>query len=142
MVGAYAQPMSDPQIYVLFPGLAREALEFYHSVFGGELVLHTYAEFSRTDGPADAIAHGMVQGQVTVFGADAGPDEDAFVMTGGMLALLGTAAPDTLHAWFEALSEGGRVLDPLATRPWGATDGQVVDRYGLRWLIGYEPEAA
>ena len=33
---------------------------------------------------------------------------------------------------------GGRVLDDLQKRPWGASDGQVIDRYGLRWLIGFE----
>ena len=44
-----------------------------------------------------------------------------------------------LHQWFGALAEDGRVVDPLAVKPWGATDGQVVDRFGLAWLIGYEP---
>ena len=55
-----------------------------------------------------------------------------------MFSLLGTAEPATLHAWFEALSDGGRVVDPLQDRPWGAADGQVVDSFGLHWLIGYE----
>ncbi|MGJ6979723.1 VOC family protein [Aestuariimicrobium soli] len=128
----------DPTLYVLFPGIAREAMEFYHGLFGGDLVLYTYAEFSRTDGPGDAIAHGLLSGPVTLFGSDAGADEDAFAMTGGMLALLGSSDPATLHRWFDALADGGRVLDPLAKKPWGASDGQVVDRYGLRWLIGYE----
>ena len=41
-----------------------------------------------------------------------------------------------------AVGEGwlGRVVDPLTPKPWRASDGQVVDRHGLRWLIGYEPE--
>lgn len=43
--------MTSPLIYVSFPGTAREALGFYASVFGGELSLHTYAEFGRNDGP-------------------------------------------------------------------------------------------
>ncbi|WZP17880.1 hypothetical protein AAE021_07345 [Arthrobacter citreus] len=42
------------------------------------------------------------------------------------------------HDW---LTDGGRIIDPLAPKPWGATDGQVKDRYGLHWLIGYEPAA-
>lgn len=130
--------MTQPTLYVLFPGVAREALEFYHGVFGGELELHTYAEFSRADGPADAIAHGILSGSVSLFGSDAGADEDAFAMTGGMLALLGAADPATLHRWFDALAESGRVLDPLVKRPWGAADGQVMDQFGVRWLIGYE----
>ncbi len=55
-----------------------------------------------------------------------------------MLSLLGTAAPRTLRQWFAGLSEGGRVVESLLARPWGASDGQVIDRYGLHWLIGFE----
>jgi hypothetical protein len=43
--------MTAPQIYVSFPGTAREALGFYADVFGGELSLHSYEDFSRSDGP-------------------------------------------------------------------------------------------
>jgi PhnB protein len=59
-----------------------------------------------------------------------------------LLALLGTAPPATLHSWFDALAEGGTVIEPLAERAWGAADGQVVDRFGLHWLIGYEQPGA
>jgi PhnB protein len=55
-----------------------------------------------------------------------------------MLALLGTAGSSTLRTWFSRLSQGGRVVDDLQKRPWGASDGQVIDRFGLHWLIGYE----
>jgi hypothetical protein len=58
-----------------------------------------------------------------------------------MLALLGTADPSTLRTWFLRLSEGGHVVDDLQQRPWGAWDGQVIDRYGLHWLIGFEDDA-
>ncbi len=34
--------------------------------------------------------------------------------------------------------DSGRVVDDLQTRPWGDSDGQVIDRYGLHWLIGFE----
>ena len=55
-----------------------------------------------------------------------------------MLSLLGAATPSTLRSWFSKLSEGGHIVDDLQTRPWGASDGQVIDRYGLHWLIGFE----
>ena len=124
--------------YLLFPGNAEEALYFYQSVFGGNLVLNTYAEFARTDGPADSVAHAMLTGPVTLFAADAGADEDAVHIVGAMFSLLGTVEPDELTRWFELLSEGGRVIDALQPRPWGAHDGTVVDRFGIKWLIGYE----
>jgi PhnB protein len=54
--------MTGPEPYVLFPGTAREALTFYGDVFGCAVELHTFAEFHRADGPADAIAHGGITG--------------------------------------------------------------------------------
>ncbi|WP_425842873.1 VOC family protein [Agrococcus sp. TSP3-2-1] len=129
-------------LYLWFPGTARDALSSYHRVFGGELELHTYADFGRTDGPPDAIAHGVLAGPVTLFGTDAGPDDASVSMTGASIALLGTADGETLSRWFALLAEGGTVVDPLQERAWGASDGQVVDRFGLRWLIGFEPDAA
>ncbi|MFJ4168864.1 VOC family protein [Paenarthrobacter sp. NPDC089714] len=130
--------MTALQIYVLFPGTAREALAFYQGVFGGELTLHSYGEFGRTDGPEDAVAHGVLGGAVALAGADAAAGETSIRTEGLMLSLLGAAAPTELHGWFERLADGGTVIDPLGPKPWGASDGQVIDRYGLHWLIGYE----
>ncbi len=137
--------MSGITPYILFPGTAEEALRFYREVFGGDLALHSYGDFGRGDGPTDAIAHGVLSGAgsdgtLSLYGADAGPDEDAVDMGGMFLSLLGAADPETLHRWFDALAAGGRILEPLIDRAWGAFDGQVLDRFGLRWLIGYELE--
>jgi len=133
--------MTDPTPYLHFPGTARDALTFYGDVFGCSVELHTFAAFNRTDGPADAIAHGyLVEGPVALFAADVVGDELPIRTEGMMLSLLGTAAPSTLRDWFSNLSKGGRVVDDLQTRPWGASDGQVIDRYGLHWLIGFEAD--
>ena len=127
--------------YILFPGTAREALTFYGEVFGSAVQVHTFAEFSRADGPADAVAHGyLTGGPVVLFGADASGDEASFRAEGMMLSLLGTAEPATLRSWFSRLSEGGRVVDDLQMRPHGGSDGQVVDRFGLHWLLGFEDD--
>jgi PhnB protein len=132
--------MSGLTPYLLFPGNAAEALEHYRDVFGGELQTFAYSEMGRQDGPGDAIAHGELRGVVDLAGADAGADDDAVQMGGMFFSLLGTADADTLTRWFDALAAGGRVITPLETRPWGDVDGTLVDRYGIRWLIGYHPE--
>jgi len=131
--------MSDPKPYLLFPGTAREALTFYGETFGCDVELHTNEDLGNAGGPADAIGHGyLTGGPVALFGADASGDEAPFRAEGLMFSLLGTADPATLRTWFARLSDGGRVLDDLQARPWGASDGQVVDRYGVRWLVGWE----
>lgn len=124
--------------YLSFAGAARDALTFYRDIFGGDLVLNTFTEFGRNDGPPTAIAHGILRGPVDLFGADVGKDESPLAVQGLMFSLLGTAEPGVLRQWFDALSDGGVVNDDLQQRPWGAYDGQVTDRFGIRWLIGYE----
>ncbi len=134
--------MTSPTPYLHFPGTAREALTFYGEVFDCAVQLHTLAEFNRTDGPADAIAHGYLVGPVELFAADVSGDQLPVRCEGLMLSLLGAAEPATLTSWFSALAEDGEVVDDLQVRPWGASDGQVIDRYGLHWLIGFEPDEA
>ncbi len=133
--------VTDLTPYVHLPGTAREALAFYGEVFGGAVQLFTFAEFNRTDGPADSIAHGQLSdGPVSICASDVAGEEPSFRCEGLMLSLLGTAPPPILRKWFTDLSQGGRVVDDLQTRPWGASDGQVIDRYGLHWLIGFEQD--
>lgn len=124
--------------YLLLPGFAREALEFYQGVFGGTVDVHSFVEFGRDDGPPDAVAHGILDGPVPMYAADAGNTEEPLRVTGMFFSLLGAAPPATLQAWFEDLAEGGTVVEPLAVRDWSAVDGQVRDRFGLAWLIGWE----
>jgi PhnB protein len=134
--------MPGPFPYVLFPGTAREALSFYGDVFGCAVQLHTFTEFGRTDGPPDAIAHGYLsEGPITLFGADAAGDEAPVQCQGLLFSLLGTAREPELRAWFSGLSQGGQVIEDLQERAWGAFDGQVRDRFGLRWLVGFGKEA-
>jgi PhnB protein len=134
---------APPAPYLHFPGTARDALTFYARVFGGSAELHTFGDFNRTDGPAEAIAHGYLKdGPVLLFAADAAGDQAPLRCEGLMLSLLGTVEASTLKEWFAGLSEGGQVVDDLQVRPWGASDGQVIDRYGLHWLIGFEDDEA
>lgn len=134
------QGMAGLVPYVHFDGQAREALTFYREVFGGELELNSFGEFGRADGPAAAIAHGVLRGPVALYGADLAAGAATPSLTGVMFALLGAADPDTLHTWFAALADGGVVIEPLEARAWGAHDGQVRDRFGVTWLIGYEDD--
>jgi PhnB protein len=134
--------MSAPVPYLHFPGVASNALRFYQDVFGGELTLHTFADFGRDDGPGDAIAHGILSGPVDIYASDVAGNDRPVRVDGLMLSLLGFAAPNVLDGWFTALSVGGEVIDPLQQRQWGDSDGTVRDRFGLTWLLGYTGDAA
>ncbi|MDO5662991.1 MAG: VOC family protein [Brachybacterium sp.] len=130
--------MSAPTPYLYFPGTTRDALEYYAEVFGGTLELHTREEMGRKDGPGDAIGHGVLRGPVDLYASDVSGEQEPLAIAGLQLALLGVAEPTTLRSWFARLAADGEVIDELSRRPWGASDGQVRDRFGLTWLIGYE----
>ncbi|KAA9084147.1 VOC family protein [Microbacterium radiodurans] len=120
-----------------FSGDALTALTFYRSVFGGELEVHTHGEIGLQGDHPDWIAHGILAGPIDLFAADeanaaAHPDP-----SGLLFSLLGYADPDTLRRWFDGLADGGVVIDPLSERDWGASDGQVRDRFGITWLLGW-----
>jgi len=137
------QDMTGPTPYLQFQGTAREALSFYADVFGGATQLHTFADFSRADGPPESVAHGyLIDAPVALFASDVAGEQPGFRAQGLMLSLLGTAAAATMRGWFARLAQDGTVVEDLQKRPWGAFDGQVIDRYGLHWLIGFENDAS
>ena len=78
--------------YLNFNGTTRQALEFYHSVFGGDLALTTFAEFGAADGPdADRIMHGTLTTDAgyTIMAADVTSGMEYRPMAGFSLSLSG-----------------------------------------------------
>lgn len=80
--------MAAPLVYISFPGTAKEALGFYAGVFGGELSLDSYKDHGRTDGPPDAVAHGILDGVVSLAGSDTPEGEPPVRWEGLLLSLL------------------------------------------------------
>lgn len=133
--------MTAPTPSLSLPGNARDALTFYQDVFGGEVQLYTLAEFGRSDGEPDAIAHGMLSGPVMLFASDAGPSDAPLHIEGVLMALLGAADEETSRTWFASLAASGQIIDDLQLRPWGDWDGQVKDQFGIPWLIGFQVQS-
>ena len=134
--------------YLNFKGTAREALDFYASVLGGTPDVTTYGSFGYGDGgDADLVMHGVLETEagIALFAADdnrsdtvriEGPVDPGWVT----LALMGDDEPLLRAAW-AGLAEGGSVVVPLETAPWGDTFGEVNDRYGVKWMINISPAA-
>jgi PhnB protein len=126
--------------YLSFQGNAREAMEFYREVLGGELSLMTYAEGGMTENPADAdkIMHGQLETEsgYTLMGADTPSGVPARPASGVQISLSGDASSDAeLSGYFERIAEKGTVVEPLVTAPWGDKFGMVTDPYDVLWMV-------
>jgi PhnB protein len=131
--------------YLNFNGSARQALEFYTSVFGGNLNVSTFAEFGTpADAPdADKIMHGQLETEAgyTIMAADTPPGMEYQGMHGFGVSLSGDDG-DMLRDYWEKLSSSGTVTMPLQKQAWGDEFGMCVDKFGVSWMVNIsQPQA-
>ena len=131
--------------YISFRDNAREAMTFYHSVFGGELTLSTFAEFQASEDPAEAekIMHGQLttDNDLVLMAADLPNAMEHRTGTNFSISLSGEDETE-LRGYWDRLAEGGTVTEPLVAAPWGDSFGMLVDRFGISWLVNISGAAA
>jgi len=123
--------------YISFKGQARDAMEFYRSIFGGELRVTTFGEFNTPHADvADQIMHSMLEtpSGYTIMASDTPPGMEHNPGTNITVSLSGDDG-DELHGYWEKLSEGGTVTVPLEKQMWGDEFGACVDRFGIPWMV-------
>jgi len=139
-----------------FPGTARQALDFYRAVFGGEVTAATYGDLGMPQDSPDA--HKVVFGQLE---SDDGfrimaydiPGKEAPVssLAGNTHRVNGTTVTDrsffqSLRAssleevtvYWNKLSEGAEIVEPLAASAWTSGFGMLTDRFGVTWVLDVE----
>ncbi len=126
--------------YINFQGRAREAMEFYHQVMGGNLDLQTVDEHGvfKPAGPGERIAHARLEADgARIFASDGHPKYPAKVGENFAIALSGTDK-DRLTRIFKDLTEGGQIKGPLAKHAWGAEVGWLADKFGINWMVSID----
>ena len=126
--------------YLTFDGTARQAMEFYRDVLGGELVVTTYGEGGMSQGAddADRVMHSQLEtpSGYTLMAGDVPPGTPGDPTSGAQISISGDADADAeLSGYFERLAEGGTVTEPLVTAPWGDKFGMLKDRFGISWMV-------
>ncbi|GAA2575798.1 VOC family protein [Dactylosporangium fulvum] len=122
-----------------FRGDARAALEFYRSVFGGELTLVSYRDAHNVQDPseADQIMWGQVAGaggfHVMAYDVPArmpwDPGQNAF-----FVSVRGTSTEEITSYW-KGLSDGATIVQELAPAGWAPLYGMLKDRFGVVWVL-------
>ena len=120
-------------------GQARQALEFYHSIFGGDKAMTTYRQMGNVQDASDA--DNIVWGQVA---SDNGFSIMAYDVPSGMpwnqgenaffISLRGDTAQEVAAYW-EKLSDGAKIVQALAPAPWTALYGMLKDKFGIVWVV-------
>ena len=123
--------------YVNFDGNAREAMEFYQQVFGGDLHVNTFGEFGDPAGPgADKLMHAQLETEngLTLMASDLPPGMSATAGDNITISLSGEDDAE-LRGYWERLSDGGAVAVPLEKQMWGDEFGMCTDRFGIPWMV-------
>jgi len=141
-----------------FPGTARRALEFYRSVFGGEVTLATYGDLGMPEGTpgADRIVFGRLDGDggfglmaYDVPGAE-GPGPRSTTRRQNGMTLTDSAffqsvraeSLDELTRYWDRLADEAEIIEPLAASPWSPGFGMLADRFGVTWVLDVQAAGA
>ncbi len=127
--------------YLQFDGEARDAMEFYHHVLGGELSLLTYGDGMGETNPdrASKLMHSSLFGGrgIHIMASDVAPGLP--MGSNGTVSLSSDDADggdaEALTSWWELLLEDAEVTMPLEQAPWGDHYGQLTDKFGVQWMI-------
>jgi PhnB protein len=128
------------QPYLFFTGECEEALNFYRSVFGGDIAsINRYGgspmEQHAPPGWGEKIMHAtFTSGDITLMAADSSQAPPGANNARARLCV-GTADHDQGRLVFDALAAGGTIAMPYEKQFWGASFGMLVDRFGIEWMV-------
>ena len=127
--------------YLAFAGNCREAFTSYQDIFGGDLVVLSFADTAADAGPPpagvnpDAVMHAALMSEVgLLMGAD-DPTGNFDGKPNGFC--VNAAVPDIPEAErvFAALADGGIVQMPIGETFFAPAFGMCIDRFGTPWQV-------
>jgi len=123
--------------YLSFRDNARQAMEFYREVLGGNLTLNTFGEAGNHDpAEADNIMHALLETDrgFTLMASDTPKGMEYNPGSNIAISLSGDDAGD-LRGYWEKLASHGTVTMPLEKQMWGDEFGMCVDQFGITWMV-------
>jgi PhnB protein len=131
--------------YIFFKGNAKEAMEFYKGVFGGDLTMSTLGESPKEvleqmkidESRYGEIMHAELKGGIAhLFASDSQKASDKSAKV--ELSISGSDE-DKLRQIWKALAEDGNITMPMSKQFWGAEFGMLTDKFGVDWMVNIEP---
>ena len=124
--------------YLTFNGNCREAMNFYKDCLGGELTLQTIGESPLADKMPpqmkECILHAsLVKDSLVLMGSDM-VGEKGLIKGNNVSLAINCSSDEEIQNFYEKLSAGGNKDHALEESFWGATFGDLTDKYGNHWL--------
>lgn len=136
--------MANLNPYLSFRTEAREAMEFYRGVLGGELDITVFGDFpdmAQDPSQKDLVMHAqLTTPDGLVLMASDTPEGMTYEKPQGVSVSLSGNPQDVTRQVWDRLSEGATITMPLDVPPWGGTFGMLVDRFGIAWMLHGDPE--
>lgn len=124
--------------YISFRDNAREAMEFYETVFGGRLEIRTFKDFNAVREPEDEnlVMHAVLYAANGFeFMASDTPKRMEYSPGNNISLSLSGEDEAELTGYFNKLVDGGTVTMPLEKAMWGDTFGMLKDKFGINWFV-------
>ena len=132
--------MSEVSPYFTFKGNCREAIEFYESALGAEVLFtQTVGESPMPEmGPAENIMHCTIRiGNSKIMMSD-DPRPEAAAGGSNISLAIGLYDPKQAEQLFGNLTKDGSVIMPLQKTYWAEAFGMGTDKFGIRWMVSCE----
>lgn len=127
--------------YLVFNGQAQEACHFYALALGiekGEIKTYANSPMPHAPEQKDWVVHCELnyKGETLMMLADSA--EAPLSPNPNIHISLNYTDLDEMIMAFERLAEGGKITMPLEKQFWNATFGQLIDRFGLHWMMNFQ----
>ena len=139
--------MAQINPHINFNGNAEEAFNFYKSVFGGEFAkIIRFKELSGSDfqvseNEANKIMHIALPIGKNILISNDDPESMGRTNENEKRSKISISAESKEEAdkLFNGLSEAGKIEMPIADSPWGSYFGMFRDKYGIEWIVDFDP---
>lgn len=141
--------MATTNVYLTFNGNCEEAFLFYKSVFEKEFTyigkfkdMPVNDEFEVKPEDAEKIMHVClpISTETMLMGSDSGDFTGDVVFGNNFAVSINAETKEEADVLFNKLAKEGKVLMGMQQTFWGAYFGQLVDKFGINWMVNFDEE--
>ncbi|HKC36342.1 MAG TPA: VOC family protein [Chitinophagaceae bacterium] len=133
--------MTQANVYLMFNGNCREAMNFYKESLQGKLTFQTVGDSPMAGQMPpqmkDSILHStLTKDALTIMASDM--EQENLINGNGYQINITSDDEKELNSFFSKMSDGGKIKLPFGNMPWGAKLGMLTDKFGKNWMFSFD----